>query len=51
MGKLAGARVVAIAGGPDKCAYLRDELGVDVALDYKSKDFQKEARKVGYIDV
>jgi NADPH-dependent curcumin reductase CurA len=31
-----GARVLAIAGGADKCAWLRDQLGADWTLDYKS---------------
>ena len=34
--KREGARVVGIAGGPAKCAYLLDELGLDAAIDYKS---------------
>jgi len=35
--KLRGAgRVVGIAGGPEKCAWLTSELGYDAALDYKS---------------
>ena len=29
-----GARVVGIAGGADKCAWLTDELGFDKAVDY-----------------
>ncbi|WP_416831511.1 MAG: NADP-dependent oxidoreductase [Erythrobacter sp.] len=36
--KDAGARVVGIAGGPKKCAYLLDELGLDAAIDYKGGD-------------
>ena len=36
--KLAGARVVGIAGGPVKCAYLTDTLGLDGAIDYKGED-------------
>jgi NADPH-dependent curcumin reductase CurA len=31
-----GCRVVGIAGGPDKCRYVIDELGYDAAVDYKS---------------
>jgi NADPH-dependent curcumin reductase len=31
-----GCRVVGVAGGPDKCAYLTRELGIDAAVDYKS---------------
>ena len=34
----AGARVVGIAGGPEKCAYLTDELGIDAAVDYRAGD-------------
>lgn len=33
-----GARVVGIAGGPAKCRYLLDELGADIAIDYKADD-------------
>jgi NADPH-dependent curcumin reductase CurA len=31
-----GARVLAIAGGPEKCAWLRDVLHADWTLDYKA---------------
>ncbi len=33
--KLKGCRVVGIAGGPEKCAWLMSELGFDAAVDYK----------------
>jgi NADPH-dependent curcumin reductase CurA len=33
--KLKGARVVGIAGGPQKCAWLLDEAGFDAVIDYK----------------
>ena len=33
--KIQGCKVIGIAGGPEKCGYLRDELGVDAAIDYK----------------
>ena len=33
--KLKGCRVVGIAGGPKKCAYLRDELKLDAVIDYR----------------
>ncbi|MDB9706564.1 NADP-dependent oxidoreductase [Porticoccaceae bacterium] len=36
--KLKGCRVVGIAGGPDKCAYLKDDLNVDAVIDYKLGD-------------
>ena len=33
-----GARVIGIAGGPDKCRWLTEELGFDAAIDYKGED-------------
>ncbi len=36
--KQRGARVIGIAGGPDKCRWLVDELGFDAAIDYKNED-------------
>ena len=36
--KLKGARVIGIAGGPEKCGWLVDELGFDGAVDYKNED-------------
>ncbi|WP_068071672.1 NADP-dependent oxidoreductase [Novosphingobium lentum] len=38
VGRNLGARVIGIAGGPDKCRYLRDEIGVELAIDYKAED-------------
>lgn len=37
--KIKGARAVGIAGGPQKVAYLRDELGFDAAIDHRAPDF------------
>ena len=42
--KLQGTRTVGIAGGERKCAYLRDELGFDVALDHRAPDFAARLR-------
>ena len=42
--KLKGARAVGIAGGPEKCAYLLDELGFDAAVDHRSPNFAEELR-------
>src|SRR3546814_2898238 len=44
IGKIMGARVVGIAGGPDKCRYLTDELGFDAAVDYKAADFKQQLK-------
>ncbi len=38
IGKLRGCRVIGIAGGPDKCRWLTEELGFDGAIDYRSDD-------------
>lgn len=34
-GKKAGCKVIGIAGGPEKCAFLIDKLKLDGAIDYK----------------
>ena len=34
--KIKGCRVVGVAGGAEKCAYLTDEIGFDAACDYKA---------------
>ena len=39
LAKLAGARTVGIAGGPEKCAYAIKELGYDACVDHKSPNF------------
>jgi NADPH-dependent curcumin reductase CurA len=41
--KVHGCRVVGIAGGAAKCAWL-EELGFDVAIDYKAADLKKALR-------
>ncbi len=37
--KLKGCRAVGIAGGPEKCRYVVDELGLDACIDYKASTF------------
>jgi NADPH-dependent curcumin reductase CurA len=34
--RIKGCRAVGIAGGPDKCRYVKDELGFDACVDYKA---------------
>lgn len=34
--KIKGCRVIGIAGGPEKCRLLTDELGFDAAIDYRN---------------
>jgi NADPH-dependent curcumin reductase CurA len=38
LAKLAGARVIGVAGGRAKCDWLTGECGLDGAIDYKSED-------------
>ncbi|MFM1727599.1 NADP-dependent oxidoreductase [Prescottella soli] len=42
--RIHGARAVGIAGGPDKCSYVRDELGFDAAIDHRSPDFAERLK-------
>ena len=53
LAKARGCRVIGIAGGPDKCRYLKEKLGADVAIDYKHADVAAEvaAAAPGGIDV
>lgn len=43
--KIKGCRVVGIAGGKEKVAYLTKELGFDAAIDYKQPNLADELRK------
>ena len=38
IGRLQGCRVIGIAGGENKCNWLRNACGVDATIDYKSED-------------
>lgn len=40
--KIRGCRIVGIAGGPEKCRYVVDELGFDVCVDHHAADFGKQ---------
>jgi NADPH-dependent curcumin reductase len=37
--RIIGARAVGIAGGADKCRYVKDELGFDDCVDHRAPDF------------
>jgi NADPH-dependent curcumin reductase CurA len=43
--KIKGCRVVGIAGGPDKCRHVVEELGFDACIDYKSENVITELRQ------
>ena len=51
--RIKGARAVGIAGGPEKCAYLRDMLGFDAVVDHRSPTFAQDlvAACPGGIDI
>ncbi|RZK02078.1 MAG: NADP-dependent oxidoreductase [Novosphingobium sp.] len=38
VGRNLGARVIGIAGGAEKCRFLREEIGVDRTIDYRNED-------------
>lgn len=42
--KLKGCRVIGIGGGPEKCRWLLDELGLDAAVDYRAPDMAEALR-------
>ena len=44
IGKIKDLRVVGIAGTDEKCKWLRDELGFDVALNYKEADYKNRLK-------
>lgn len=46
-------RVIGLAGSADKCKYLKEELGFDVAINYKDSDWKKQLKDATpeYIDV
>jgi NADPH-dependent curcumin reductase CurA len=42
LAKTDGARVVGIAGGPEKCALLTEQLGFDAAVDHRADDWRTQ---------
>jgi NADPH-dependent curcumin reductase CurA len=45
LAKRRGCRVVGIAGGPEKCEMVVDELGFDSCVDYKNQDVRRTLRE------
>lgn len=43
--RIKGARAVGIAGGAAKCAFVRNELGFDAAIDHRAPDFAAKLAK------
>jgi len=45
LAKIRGARVVGIAGGEPKCAFLTQELGLDGAIDHRAGDLRARLKE------
>ena len=43
--KIAGARVIGIAGGPEKCRAVVEDFGFDACIDYKKDDLRAELKQ------
>ena len=43
--RIKGCRAVGIAGGPEKCRYLVEELGFAGAIDYKNEDVREALKR------
>ena len=43
--KLHGCRTIGVAGGPDKCRWLKEEIGYDEVIDYKEGDLVAALRR------
>ncbi len=53
IGRILGCRVVGVAGGPEKCAWLVNDLGLDAAIDYRAGNLVEQIRETcpGGVDV
>jgi NADPH-dependent curcumin reductase CurA len=46
IGRLAGCKVIGIAGGAGKCRWLVQELGFDAAIDYRSEKVRSRVKEL-----
>ena len=44
LGKIYGCRVIGIAGGPEKCAYVKNVLQLDECIDYKAGNLEQDLK-------
>jgi len=44
--RIKGCRAIGIAGGPDKCRYVVEELGFDACVDHRAPDFARQLEAV-----
>jgi len=51
--KIKGCKVIGIAGGAEKCAWLKNDCGLDEAIDYKSENIEQRLGELcpGGLDV
>ena len=45
LGKLYGLNVVGVAGGPEKCAYAVEQLGLDACVDHRAAENASDLRR------
>jgi NADPH-dependent curcumin reductase CurA len=41
IGRIIGCRAIGVAGGPEKCAWLREACGAEDVIDYKAEDLDE----------
>jgi len=46
LAKAWGCRAIGIAGGPEKCAYVKNELGFDECFDYKAGKLREQLKEI-----
>ena len=46
LAKIWGCRAIGIAGGPEKCAYVKSELGFDECFDYKAGKLREQLKDI-----
>ncbi|MYB11545.1 MAG: NADP-dependent oxidoreductase [Acidimicrobiia bacterium] len=44
IGKIVGCRVVGVAGGPEKCRFVTEELGFDACVDHRAGNLEEQFR-------
>ncbi|MEQ8348634.1 MAG: NADP-dependent oxidoreductase [Sneathiellaceae bacterium] len=42
--RIKGGRAVGVAGGPEKCRFVVDELGFDACIDHRAADFEAQLK-------
>ena len=51
LAKLKGCRVIGIAGGPEKCDWLKTECGVDEVIDYRNEDLNERLAAIAPMSI